>query len=281
MGGAFNLTMENPCLERECQTSSYLSDLMDKVVFITHACDMFDIIAMRFSRLLPLALGWLCLAIHPSLSAQTPTLEKSVKPGINDNFLQADLQVGEWVERFEREGREVYDSRLAVLEAIGIKPGEAIADVGAGTGLYTGLFADAVGSEGKVYAVDIVPIFLSRILDRAKETGRNNIVTVLGDGKTSALPEGSVDKVFICDTYHHFEYPQTMLASLHQALRPGGEIILIDFKRIEGTSSEWILSHVRGGQEVFSQEIKQAGFQELGSHAMLKDNYMLRFGKKP
>ena len=129
-------------------------------------------------------------------------------------------------------------------------------------------------------AVDIVPLFLSRIMDRAKETGRKNIQTVLGSGQSTRLPAASVDKVFICDTYHHFEYPKSMLASIHQALKPGGEIILIDFKREEGTSSEWILSHVRAGQEVFSAEILAAGFEEVTALPILKDNYVVRFRKK-
>ena len=71
-----------------------------------------------------------------------------------------------------------------------------------------------------------------------------------------------------------------MLASIHQALKPGGEIILIDFKREEGTSSEWILSHVRAGQEVFSAEILAAGFEEVTALPILKDNYVVRFRKK-
>ena len=81
------------------------------------------------------------------------------------------------MERFERAGSEVYYRRTAVLEAI--------ADVGAGTGLYTGLFSDKVGPQGKVMAVDIVRLFLSRIMDRAKETGRKNIQTVFGSGQST------------------------------------------------------------------------------------------------
>ena len=214
-------------------------------------------------------------------SAQELSEEKSVKPGVNDNFLAADLDVSQWVERFEREGREVYDQRMAVLKAIDLKPGQKIADIGAGTGLYTGLFSDAVGNEGTVYAVDIVPIFLSNILDRAKETQRTNIKTVLGPAKSTKLPANSVDKVFICDTYHHFEFPTSTLASIREALRPGGEILLVEFHRIPGKSSDFILNHVRAGQEVFMKEIEAAGFESLGEvKGFLNDNYLIRFRKK-
>lgn len=212
--------------------------------------------------------------------AQDLSEEKSVKPGVNDNFLAADLDVSQWVERFETEGREVYALRHKVVETIGIKPGQSVADVGAGTGIYTGLFAEAVGKEGTAYAVDIVPVFLSNILNRAKETGRTNIKTVLGSAKSTNLPKNSVDKVFICDTYHHFEFPRNTLASLHKALKKEGEIILVDFKRVEGESSDWIMNHVRAGEEVFSAEVVAAGFEKVASYDLLKDNYMIRFRKK-
>ncbi len=224
----------------------------------------------------------LCLlfTMATSLSAQELVEEKNVKPGINDNFLAADLDVSQWVERFEREGREVYDHRMEVLNAVDLKPGQTIADIGAGTGLYTGLFSDAVGQKGTVYAVDIVPIFLSNILDRAKETQRTNIKTLLGTAKSTNLPANSVDKVFICDTYHHFEFPKNTLASISKAIRPGGEIILIDFKRKKGESSDWIMNHVRAGESVFCGEIESAGFEKVESYDILKDNYMVRFRKK-
>jgi ubiquinone/menaquinone biosynthesis C-methylase UbiE len=220
------------------------------------------------------------LFILSAAFAQDLSSEKSVKPGVNDNFLAADLDVSQWVERFESEGREVYALRNKVVETIGIKAGQSVADIGAGTGIYTGLFADTVGKEGTAYAVDIVPVFLSNILNRAKETGRTNIKTVLGTAKSTNLPENSVDKVFICDTYHHFEFPRNTLASLHKALRKGGEIILVDFKRVEGESSDWIMNHVRAGEEVFSAEVESAGFEKVNSYDLLSDNYMIRFRKK-
>ena len=92
-----------------------------------------------------------------------------------------------------------------------------MADLGAGTGLFTHLFAERVGPKGKVYAVDIGPAFLKHIAKQAKRLGQERVVkTVLGH--TSIRPNllpGSVDVVFICDTYHHFEHPQKMLDSVH------------------------------------------------------------------
>jgi predicted methyltransferase len=94
------------------------------------------------------------------------------------------------------------------------------------------------------------------------------------------LPEQSVDFAFICDTYHHFEFPLKTMASIHKALKPGGLVVVIDFHRIEGKSREWVLGHVRAGQEVFTKEIEQSGFRTAGEEkGLLQENYFARFVK--
>lgn len=205
---------------------------------------------------------------------------ESVKPGINAEFLKPDLNPSNWVERFEKEGREVFDHRREIVKASGLKPGAVVADVGAGTGLFTFLFADAVAAKGKVYAVDISPVLLSYLKKRAAEGGYGQIETVLGGEQDVRLPANSVDVVYICDTYHHFEYPQPMLATIRKALKRRGEILLVEFKRVPGVSSEWMMGHVRAGQEVFEAEILAAGFEKVGEPVRLKDNYVTRFRKK-
>lgn len=217
-----------------------------------------------------------CRTVAPS-AVESET--QSVKPGINDEFLKPDLNPRQWVERFEKEGREVFDYRWEIVAAAKLKPGAAVADVGAGTGLFTFLFADAVGAQGKVYAVDISPVLLAHLKGRAQEGGYRQVETVMGADKSAKLPAGSVDRVFLCDTYHHFEFPKHMLASLHQTLRRNGELLLVEFKRIPGVSSDWMLTHVRAGQEVFEAEIIAAGFEKVGEPVALKDNYVTRFRK--
>ncbi|MCC9607029.1 methyltransferase domain-containing protein [Blastopirellula sp. JC732] len=213
---------------------------------------------------------------------KAPAVEQSVKPGVNANFLDESLDVNAWIERFEVESREVYHAREEVLKAAGIKPGMRIADVGAGSGFYTRLFARAVGPTGWVYAVDISPKFLQHVSSSNAELGLNNITCVLGGERSIQLPADSVDLVFICDTYHHFEYPQSTLASIHQALRSDGTLVVIDFERIPGESRDWTLDHVRAGKETFRQEIEQAGFTlaEEPKIESFKENYFLRFRKK-
>ncbi len=212
--------------------------------------------------------------------APAPPVQTSVNPGINDNFLDPQLEVDKWVERFGAESREVVAQQPAILAAMGLQPGDRVADVGAGTGLYLAPLADAVGAQGKVYAVDISPRFLQHLDAMATEAGLDQVVTVEASERSSNLPDASVDAIFVCDTYHHFEYPQDTARSLYAALEPGGSLYLVDFVRGEGVSSAWILGHVRAGQDVFAEEIQTAGFStgvplEVG----LEENYLLRFDK--
>jgi predicted methyltransferase len=211
-------------------------------------------------------------------TAPTP-VESSVKPGVNAEFLKPELPVTQWVERFEREGREIYDQRAEIVKAVGLRPGMSVADIGAGSGLFMPLFAQAVGAKGTVYAVDIAPEFVKHLEQRAASAGLKNVRAVLCTDRSVELPPNSVDIAFICDTYHHFEFPQSTMTSLHRALRRGGEVVLVDFKRIPGVSSEWTMNHVRAGQEVFEREIEAVGFRKVGELDLLKQNYFVRFQK--
>ena len=203
--------------------------------------------------------------------------EKSVRPGINKPFENPDLK--DFLKKFEGESREIAAHAKEIVAACKIKPGMIVADVGAGTGLFTRRFAAEVGKKGKVIAVDIAPTFLRYIEKTCEENKLKNVETIQCDQFSTKLPRNSVDLVFICDTYHHFEFPQRTLQSIYDALRPAGKIILIDFHRIEGKSSEFVLGHVRAGQEVFVREVKSAGFHVVGEEKFLKENYFVRFQK--
>jgi len=216
----------------------------------------------------------LCLAgMWPAASLA----EDSVRPGINRHYENAD--VGYWREVFERGGREIYDRRFDILEAVAPTPGMSVADVGAGTGFFSLMFAQAVGERGRVYAVDISPEFVAAIGERARDIGVVNVVPVLNRADDVGLPASSVDLVFICDTYHHFEYPKGMLSSIHQALKAGGEMVVVDFRRVPGESSSWVMSHVRAGEDRVREEIEAAGFDFVEQRDFMRTQYFLRFRK--
>ena len=149
---------------------------------------------------------------------------------------------------------EIFEKREAISKASGVKPGMVVADIGAGTGLFTRMFSREVGPKGQVLAVDIAKEFLEHIEKTSKDLGMVNIKTILGADASPRLPEGSADLVFICDTYHHFEYPIRMMTEVHKSLKPGGKVVVVDFHRQEGKSSDWTLKHVRAGQKVFEKE---------------------------
>ena len=202
-------------------------------------------------------------------------IEENVNPGINQNYQDAEYQ--QWLSTFERTGREVYDRQQDVVQALALKQGMDIADIGAGTGFYSLLFAEQVGNSGNVYAVDVTDDFVRNIKRRAAEYNFNNIQAVLSKQKDTQLNSDSIDMAFVCNTYHHFEYPQAMLASIHRALRPGGTLVIIDYRKQAGTSSSWVMSHVRSGKKSVIQEIEQAGFKFDSEADLLQENYFLRF----
>src|SRR6516164_723442 len=148
--------------------------------------------AMRRCRAIPGLT--LCFLLTTSLAGQ----EKSVRPGSNKPF--EDPDVPKFLDTFEKNGREIYDFRKEIVEACKLKSGMAVADIGAGTGLLTRIFAPAVGDKGKVYAVDIAQKFLDHVKKTCEEKGVKNVVTVRCTQTSVELPANSIDLAFICDT---------------------------------------------------------------------------------
>jgi SAM-dependent methyltransferase len=221
--------------------------------------------------------GW----TQGQITSQVPAPQIKTNPKINEPFRKPDLKG--YIKKFESKDREIYVKRHDIVAALGVTKGMTVADVGAGTGLFTRLLAEQVGLTGKVYAVDIAPRFLKHIAAEAEKRGQRQVVTVRCNQETTNLPAESVDLVFLCDVYHHLEKPEKTLASIRQALKPGGELVVIDFDRIEGRSSAFVLKHVRADKAAFRQEIERAGFSQVSTtkSPSLKENFFLRFQKTP
>jgi ubiquinone/menaquinone biosynthesis C-methylase UbiE len=206
--------------------------------------------------------------------AQQPTITPTAK-ALNKSF---DADASQWTERFEHEGRAIYDKRVEIIDAMNLKPGMDVADIGAGSGLMSRLIAQRVAPGGTVYAVDIAKNMIDHINKVAREDNIPNLKAVLGDPKSPKLAPNSVDVICIIDSYHHFEFPTDMLAEINQALRPDGLLMLIDFKRIDGVSRPYILNMVRAGEGTFTDEFLNAGFELVDKRDdMFPENYMLKF----
>ncbi len=206
---------------------------------------------------------------------------QSVRPGVNDGYRkEGALEL--WIDRFERERREVVQFKAQILAELRVETGMRVADIGAGTGLYFAELSEAVGPDGKVYATDIIPAFLDRLRARAAEEGLDNVEVIEATALDPRLPLASVDLVFLCDVYHHIEYPAEYMRAVLRVLEPGAQLVVIDFERIEGVTSKPMLKHIRAPKEAVIEELRGVGFEYLGEAEVgLEENYFLRFRRPP
>jgi predicted methyltransferase len=185
-----------------------------------------------------------------------------------------------WKRSFEREGREAYDRRADILELLALTPGMAVADIGAGTGLFTVELARGVAPGGIAYAVDPQDYFLEHVAARARAAGLDNVRTVHADQRHSGLAPGSIDLAFTCDVYHHLELPLTYLADLHAALREHGKLVVVDYDRTRKGTPAWMREHIRADPERLRQEIESAGFVLRSAPALLDENFVMVFERR-
>ena len=161
----------------------------------------------------------------------------------------------DWLDRGERELEENPDG---ALDAIGLKPGMVVADVGAGTGYMTLKLAKRVGSSGKVYAEDVQPDMLRRLRQNAAAAKLDNIQTVLGAEADPKLPPNTLDLILLVDVYHEFSQPQRMLRRMRESLKPDGRLVLLEYRK-EDPSIPIRPEHKMSVQEV-KLELEAEGF---------------------
>ncbi|MEO5896643.1 MAG: methyltransferase domain-containing protein [Vicinamibacterales bacterium] len=133
-----------------------------------------------------------------------------------------------WLDRQEREQEEAPTKAVAALK---LKPGQVVADIGAGSGYYSMLLAPAVGLAGKVYATDIQQEMLTLIRQKLAANGVRNVETVLGTVTDPKLPDGSLDLAVMVDVYHELQQPEVFLRALKRTLKPDGRLVLIEFRK--------------------------------------------------
>ncbi len=131
-----------------------------------------------------------------------------------------------WLERPERELSEMPDR---VVEALGLSPGDTVADIGAGSGYFTFRISPRV-PDGRVLAVDVQPEMLAIVEQRAEELGVTNVVPVAGTETDPNLPAASVDLALMVDAYHEFSHPREMMEGIVRGLKPGGRVALVEYR---------------------------------------------------
>jgi SAM-dependent methyltransferase len=136
-------------------------------------------------------------------------------------------RAADWLERPERDEEE-HTGKL--VEQLKVKPGEVIADIGAGTGYFTKRLAQRTGSKGEVLAVDIQPEMLELLTNQVAAAGINNVRPVLGTITDPKLPADAIDLALMVDVYHEFDHPWEMMQAITRALKPGGRVVFVEFR---------------------------------------------------
>ncbi len=180
-----------------------------------------------------------------------------------------------WLERGTRESEERTD---LLMDALNLKPGMTVADIGAGSGYFTVPMATRV-APGIVYGTDIQPEMLAFLEARARTEKLTNIKGILGDTGDAMLPVASVDLVLLVDAYHEFDQPLEMMTSIARALKPGGRVALVEYR---GEDPEVPIKPLHKMTEAQARrELEAAGLIWIRTDARLPLQHLMWFGKFP
>jgi ubiquinone/menaquinone biosynthesis C-methylase UbiE len=170
------------------------------------------------------------------------------------------------VERLEAPERLANLRLPELVSSLDVRPGSTVVDLGTGTGNLLKDLSLAVGLGGRVIAEDIHQDFLDRARRHAGDLGLKNIDFLLGTDVDPKLPAAGADLVLVVDVYHHFDYPERMLAAIKRGLRPGGRLAIVEYHKKRGAMEvdpDFALTHIRAGAEQVVKEVEAAGFSLL------------------
>jgi precorrin-6B methylase 2 len=240
---------------------------------------------MRTSRLAACLLAPLLVfvpLVHAEPPARYETRQAHDPNGTGKFYMGREIalvmghQAAGWLERPERE-KEEQPARL--LKALGLKPGEVVADVGAGSGYFTFRLAGLVGPKGKVLAVDVQPEMLDLIRKRLKAGKVANVEPVLGTPTDPKLPAGAVDLILLVDVYHEFSHPYEMTRAMVRALKPGGRLVFVEY-RLEDPEVPIKLVHKMSQKQVL-QEMAPHPLRHAKTLDVLPWQHVIIFQKRP
>jgi arsenite methyltransferase len=174
--------------------------------------------------------------------------------------------------------RDAYQKPQEVMMALGLKSGEVIADIGAGSGYFTFRLALHVGDKGKVYAADVSPDMILHINRRIRELKATNVVSILADPDDPLLPDASVNRFFFSDSWHHIENQTRYLSLMKKMLKPGGEIVIIDFHKKDLPFGPPLKMKI--AREDLIKQMESNGFRLAKEHIFLPYQYFLVFVPK-
>ena len=207
---------------------------------------------------------WAQVATDANTRYRTPEGRKAVAAGLDSDSRNATQRPQE------------------LVDAMALKPGAAVADIGTGTGYMLPYLSKAVGPSGHVIAEDIFDDFLSSAKKRAADQNLDNVTFIKGTETDPNLAENSVDAILALDSYHHYDYPEKMLAAFHHALREGGRLFVVEYyKRPNAMPGGDAMKHIRLDKPDVIREIEANGFRKDSEREQIKGSqYMLTFQKR-
>lgn len=182
--------------------------------------------------------------------------------------------IDKWVKLFEDPERAEWQKPAEVVRAMGLRNGDVVADIGAGTGYFTRLFAMAVAPEGKAIGLDIEESMVNYMKEDAKKLGLGNYEAMVVPTDSADLAPGSIDAVFLCNTYHHISDRTDYFKDVAKGLKKKGRVVIVDFYKNTdfGPPRDHKLS-----KEVVLREMKEAGYRLVKTHDLLEHQYFLEF----
>lgn len=177
--------------------------------------------------------------------------------------------------------RDARQKPQELVDAMQLRPGQVVADVGTGVGYMLPFLSRAVGAEGRVLAEDIQDDFLEKARAAAASGKLANVQFIKGTETNPNLPEGGVDVELALDSYHHYDYPEKMLAALHKALKPGGRLVIVEFyKRPDAMPGGRAMQHIRLDEADVIKEVEANRFRFVSKREHIKGSqYMAVFEK--
>jgi cyclopropane fatty-acyl-phospholipid synthase-like methyltransferase len=201
-----------------------------------------------------------------ALNAQAPGSEHAA------HRLHADPAA--YIKALEDPKRDAYQKPHEVMEALAVKEGEVIADIGAGSGYFTLRLARHIGPSGRVYAVDVSPDMVRHLHARVRDAGLLNVSPILSLPDDPLLPQ-PVDRFVIVDVWHHVEDQAGYLARMKKLLKPGGQVVMIDFHKRDLPVGP--PAGMKIAREDLLKQMEAAGFRLAAEHTFLPYQYFLVF----
>jgi len=186
--------------------------------------------------------------------------------------------VMEYLDRLDRPERDQDQKPGQVVEALGLRPGMSVADLGAGSGYFTRRFVEAVTETGTVYVIDVEPEALTYVEESLVHLHRPYTAQfILARPDNPKIPFESVDLIFVCNTYHHLEDRARYFRNVRSGLKPGGRIAIVDYYHDERSGELGFPKRHLVARETVLDEMTAAGYRLINEHGFLPRQYFLEF----